>query len=93
MVRLLCVMMMNWLWLDEAVEHFDEAIDVRFVERRVHFVQHAERARPHHVDREEQRDGGHGPLAAGEQRDVCSCLPGGLAMMSMPHFERIAFVD
>ncbi len=51
--------------VDEAVEHLDEAVDVRLVERGVELVEHAERAGLDHVDREQQRDGGHRALATG----------------------------
>ena len=50
-----------------AVEDFDEPADVRFVEGRVHFVQHAERAGLHLVNREQQRHSRHGLLAARQQ--------------------------
>ena len=39
------------------------------VQRGVELVEHAQRRGLHHVDGEEQRDGGHGALAAGEQGD------------------------
>ena len=70
MVRLLCVMMMNCECGDEPLQDADETVDVRFVQRRVQFVQHAERAGPDLVNREQQRHGGHGLLAAGQQRDA-----------------------
>ena len=76
MVRLLCVMMMNCECVDEPLQHADEAVDVRFVQRRVQLVQHAERAGLDLVDREQQRHGGHGLLAAGEQRDGLQLLAG-----------------
>ena len=70
---------------DEAIQHPDKAIDVRLVERRIHFVEHAERTRPHHVNGKEKRDGRHGALAAAESSEMlCNCLPGGLAMISIP---------
>ena len=50
---------------DKTIEDFDEPVDVRFVERRVHFVEHAERARFDHVDREKEGNGGHGFFATG----------------------------
>ena len=37
---------------DETVEHTNKSIDVCFVECRIHFVEHAEWTRPHHVNRE-----------------------------------------
>ena len=61
---------------DESVQHADEPIDVGFVERRIHFVEDAERARPHHVDGEEQRDRRHGALAAGEERNALQLFAG-----------------
>ena len=47
----------------------DKTIDVRFVERRVQLVQHAERAWFDLINREEQGHRGHRLLAAGEQRN------------------------
>jgi len=47
-----------------------------FVERRVQFVQHAERAGLHLVDREQERDGRHGLFTAGEQGDALELFAG-----------------
>ena len=55
--------------LEEPLQHADEAVDVRFVERRVQLVQHAERAGLDLINREQQRHGGHRLLAAGQQRN------------------------
>ena len=79
--------------VDEAVEHLDEAADVRLVERRVEFVEHAERAGLDHVDREQQRDGGHRALATGEQRDRLQLLAGRLGDDLDAGFERVALVE
>ena len=38
----------------KTVQDFDKAADIRFVERGIHFVQHAERAGLHHVDGEKR---------------------------------------
>ena len=69
MVRLLCVMMMNCECARNRCKHADEAVDVGLVQRGVQLVQHAERAGLDLVNREQQRHGGHGLLAAGQQRD------------------------
>ena len=76
----------------EAVEDFDEAGDVRLVERGVHFVEHAERAGLHHVDGEEERDGGHGALAAGEEADALELLAGRLGDDLDAALERVGVV-
>ena len=76
MVRLLCVMMMNCECDEEPLQDADEAVDVRFVERRVQFVQHAERTGLDLVNREQQRHGGHRLLAAGQQRDALQLFAG-----------------
>src|SRR6185436_14720952 len=53
-----------------------EAADVGFVERRVHLVQNAEGRRVDLEDREEQRRGCEGALAAREQRKGLLALAG-----------------
>ncbi len=55
--------------VDETIEHFDKAVDVRFVERGVEFVEHAEGAGLDHVDREQEGDGGHRALTTREKGD------------------------
>ena len=57
---------MNWVCCGERLERLGEPADVGLVERRVDLVQHAERGRPDLEHREQQRDGGQRPLAAGE---------------------------
>src|SRR5262245_56863719 len=59
----------------EAAEQVQEPLHVRVVERRIDFVQQAERGRLHQVDREQQRDRGERPLAARHQRDALEVLP------------------
>ena len=54
--------------LYESLQHADEAVDVTFIKRRIHFIENAERAWPHHVNREQQRDRCHGALASAQQR-------------------------
>ncbi|HET9948664.1 MAG TPA: hypothetical protein VFQ22_07065, partial [Longimicrobiales bacterium] len=58
----------------EVLEQLDEAADVVLVERRVHLVHDAERARLHQVDAEEQRERRERALAAGEQVDALRAL-------------------
>ena len=62
--------------LNEALEHADEPVDVRFVQGCVQLVQHAERTGLDLVNREEQRHGGHGLFTAGEQSDALQLLAG-----------------
>ena len=66
MVALLCVMKMNCTRSDMCSHDVAEAPDVVLVERRVHFVEQAERRRIQVEDREHQRHGGERLLAAGE---------------------------
>ena len=54
-----------------------EAADVGFVERSVHFVEDAERARLIAEDGDEKRERGHGFFAAGEQENVLHALARG----------------
>jgi hypothetical protein len=63
-------MMMNCDFVHELLQQVREAPDVRFVERRVEFVEQAERRGLDHVEREQQRHGGERLLPAGEQRDA-----------------------
>ena len=51
-----------------------KAFDVRFVERRVDFVEHAERAGPAAKNRQQQRHAGQRFFAAAEQRNVARLL-------------------
>ena len=64
----------NWRLVQELAHHQVEALDVGLVQRRVHFVEDAEGRGARAEDGEEQRDHGHGLLAAGEQRDVARFL-------------------
>ena len=63
---------------DELPEEVREAADVRLVQRRVQLVEQAERRGLDHVEREQQRHGREGLLAAGEQRDALELRAGGL---------------
>ena len=78
--------------VDEAVQHFDEAVDVGFVERGVEFVEHAERAGFDHIDREQQGDGGHRAFAAGKQGDGLEFFAGRFGGDFDAGFERVALV-
>ncbi|MPN15485.1 hypothetical protein SDC9_162819 [bioreactor metagenome] len=51
----------------EPLQHANEPVDVRFVQRCIQLVQHAEGTRLHLVNGEEQRHGRHGLLTTGEQ--------------------------
>src|SRR5947209_4854509 len=55
---------------DEPLQHLDKAIDVGFIERRIHFIEHTKRTRPHHVNGKHKRDGRHRPLASAQKRDA-----------------------
>src|SRR6267378_8458750 len=39
---------------DEPFQNLDKAIDVGFIERRSHLIEHTKRTRAHHVDREQE---------------------------------------
>ena len=60
---------------EELLQLLDEAPDVRVIEGRVQLVQHAERRRLDHEDREEERDRRHRALAAREERHRLRTLP------------------
>ena len=85
-------MMMNCECVEEPLQHADETVDVRFVQRRIQFVQHAERARLDLVNREQQRHGGHGLLAAGQQRNGLQLFAGRTGDDIDAAFQHIAFV-
>jgi len=51
--------------VNESVQDFDEATDVRLVEWSIHFIQNTKGTWFNHVDREKECDGCHGPFAAG----------------------------
>ena len=74
MVRLECVMTMNCVCADISADQPCQAHDVRLVQRRVHFVQDAERAGLVLEDRHQQRHRGQRLLAAREQQHVLQLL-------------------
>lgn len=78
---------------DEAVEDFDEAFDIGFVEGGVHFVEDAEGAGLDHVDSEEESDGGHGAFAAGEEADVLEFFARGFSDDFDTGFEGVVGVE
>src|SRR5262249_13071787 len=67
-----------------------EPVDVRVIERGVHLVQEAERARPVVEDREEQRQPGERLLAAREERNRLEALAARLSDHLDPGLERVA---
>ena len=77
----------------ETVQDFDKTADIRFVERGIHFVQHAERAGLHHVNGEEEGDRCHGAFAAGEKRNALKLLARRFGDDLDATFKRVAFVD
>ncbi len=66
--------MMNWVWLAHVQEHAVETADVGFVERRVDFVEDAERARLETEHSDQERECRHGLFAAREQHDILQAL-------------------
>ena len=79
--------------LRHLVEHVAEALHVVIVERRVHFVQHADRRRIGQEHREDQRQRGQRLLAAREQRERRRLLARGLGHDLEAGFERIVAFD
>ena len=61
--------------LHEPVEHADEAVDVVFVERRIHFVENAERTRAYHVNCKQQRDSCHCTFATTQKGHALQLFP------------------
>ncbi len=70
-------------------QHAAEAIDVGVVERRIDFVQHAERRGVGEEDREDERGRRERLFAAGEEREVGEALAGRLGEDFEAGFERI----
>jgi hypothetical protein len=75
------------------VEEVAEPFDIGVVERRVHFVQHADWRGVGEEQGEDQRDGGEGLLAAGEQRQRLQALAGRLGENFETGFERVIGID
>src|SRR5439155_5016621 len=63
--------------IGELAERLRETADVPFVERGIDLVEDAERRRLHAEDREQERRGGEGALAARELREAADALSGG----------------
>ena len=63
----------------EFVEHPDKSADVRVVQRSVHFVEQAERARLREKDSKQQRQRDQCTLSAREKVDSLSALARGAA--------------
>ena len=70
-----------------------ETGDIRLVERRVDFVQHAEGAGLYQEGRKEQGDGRQRPLAAGEQGDALELLAARLGNDLDARFQDVRFVQ
>jgi len=79
--------------VDEAVEDFEEALDVGFVKGGVELVEHAEGAGLDHVDGEEEGDGSHGALTTGEEGDALELFPGRFGDDFDSGVERVFVVD
>src|SRR5215831_4655280 len=52
---------------NKSIQNLDESVDVRFVERSVHFIQHTEWARLHHIDGKQQRNRRHRLFSTGKK--------------------------
>ena len=79
--------------LRHLVEQVAEALDVVIVERRVHFVQHADRRRIGQEHREDQRQRGQRLLAARQQRQRRGLLARRLGQDLEAGFQRIVALD
>ena len=95
MVIGLCVMMMKRVSVDAGhlVQQVAEPLDVVVVERRVDFVQHADRRGVGEEHREDQRQRGQRLLAAREQRQRLRLLAGRLGDDLEAGFQRIVALD
>ena len=76
MVFLEWVMTMNWVSVGHLAQQSREPADVGFVERRVHFVEHAERAGLIFEDRHQQASAVSAFSPPESSRTFCSFLPG-----------------
>src|SRR6185369_2171097 len=76
----------------EPLQDADEAVDVRFVQRRVQFVQHAEGAGFDLVNGEQQSDCRHGLFAAGKQGDALQLFARRTGHDVDATFEHVTFV-
>src|SRR4051794_6177858 len=79
--------------IEETLQDFDKAVDVRFIERSIQFVQNTEWAGLDLVNREEQGDCGHGLFAAGKQRDALKLFSWGASDDFDTAFENVTFVS
>src|SRR5262249_3546383 len=70
-----------------------EAVNVVFVERRIHFIENAERTRAHHVDSKQQRDGRHCAFTAAQERDALQLFPRRLGDDLDATVERIVLIQ
>ena len=95
MVIGLWVMMMKRVSVDDGhlVQQVAEPLDIVVVERRVDFVQHADRRRVGEEHREDQRQRGQRLLAAGQQRQRLRLLAGRLGDDFEAGFQRIVALD
>ena len=75
--------------LPDVLQQVVEPEDVGFVERGVDLVQQAERSRPDQEDGENEGDGGHGLLAAGQQAHARELLAGRVDHVFDPGFQRL----
>jgi hypothetical protein len=90
MVRLAWVMTMNCVSVRHFLHQPRQPQDVRLVQRRVHLVQNAERARRVAENRHQQRHRGQRFLAARKQQHVLQALAGRRRdMMSIPLSARL----
>ena len=78
---------------DHRVEQIAEPLDIGVVERRVDFVEDADRGRVGEEQREDQRDRGQRLLAARKQGQRLQSLARRLGIDLKPGFERIVAVD
>ncbi len=74
MVRLACVITMNCVCAGHLLQQPRQPLDVRLVQRRIHFVQNAERARLILEDGHQQRHRGQRFFAARKQQHVLQPL-------------------
>jgi hypothetical protein len=76
-----------------SVEQIAEAFDIGVVERRIHFVENADRRRIGQKDREDQRQRGQRLFAAGQKRHDLRLFPWRPGEVFEPGLKRIVGFD
>src|SRR5438477_9196937 len=78
--------------IHEPFQHFDKTINIRFVERCIHFIEQTEWTWAHHIDSKEKRHCRHRALATAEQRNVLQLFTGRFGDNFDSAVQRIVFI-